>query len=94
MVNSIDRSKELDFSEKACIERYVHYPYFDEENEDPYSVSNLYFEDKILNCIRQNGFIAADLDVFETRSVARRTDILISIKNNKFLYNLLKHGGM
>ena len=59
--------EELDFSEEACIERYVTYAYFDEDAEDSLHIEGIGDDDPIFSGLHIYGRIAADWDIYETR---------------------------
>lgn len=44
--------EELDFSEEACIERYVNFAYFDEDAEDYLHIEGIGDDDPIISGLR------------------------------------------
>ncbi|MBI5847189.1 MAG: hypothetical protein HZB31_04445 [Nitrospirae bacterium] len=59
--------EELDFSEEACIERYVSYAYFNEDVEDHLHIEGIEADDRIISCLQTYGRIAADWVIYGTK---------------------------
>ena len=58
--------EQLDFSEGACIKRYVLFPYFDEDHDDKIRIQGLFHDDRIVYGICNYGFIETDMEIYET----------------------------
>ncbi|MFH1704187.1 MAG: hypothetical protein ABIB41_12330 [Nitrospirota bacterium] len=57
--------EELDFSEEACIKRYVMFPYFDDDCENSVRIEGLSHDDRLVYSICNFGFIEADMEIYE-----------------------------
>lgn len=72
--------EELDFSEEACIERYVTYAYFDEDAEGSLHIEGIGDDDSIIGGLYTYGRIAADWDIYETKQPAAAEEALPQLK--------------
>lgn len=72
--------EELDFSEEACIERYVTYAYFDEDAEDSLHIEGIGDDAPIISVLYTYGRIAADWDIYESRKPAAAEEALPQLK--------------
>lgn len=61
--------EELDFSEEACIERYVSYAYFDDADEHLH-IEGIEDDDPVISGLDTYGRITADWDGYEIRKKA------------------------
>jgi hypothetical protein len=68
--------EELDFSEEACIERFVNFTYFEEDTEDALHIDGIRDDDPIINGLHIYGRIAADWDIYESRKPAADEEAL------------------
>lgn len=59
--------EELDFSEEACIERYVTFACFDEDTETMIHIDGLGCDDPLKYALNTYGSINADWTLYETR---------------------------
>ncbi len=88
MTERYHRSDELDFSEEACIERYVEYPYFDDDCDDDNEPQDTHIKEHFLDYIRQHGYIAADLDLIVMGYTTRGLRIIRTVEKRNGLANL------
>jgi hypothetical protein len=58
--------EELDFSEEACIERYVISPNFDEDRKRRIHLDGLPCDDIVVCTLNSYGYINANWDICET----------------------------
>ena len=72
--------EELDFSEEACIERYVSYAYFEEDVEDSLRIEGIGDDDAIISGFYTYGRIAAVRDIYETKKPAAAEETLPQLK--------------
>ena len=72
--------EELDFSEEACIERYVTYAFFDEDATDSLHIEGIGDDDSIISGLYTYCRIAADWDIYETRKPAAAEEALSQLK--------------
>ena len=73
--------EELDFSEEACIKRYVMFPYFDDDCENSVRIEGLSHDDRILYGLRNYGFIEADGEIYETARAEHENKHILNMYN-------------
>ena len=65
---------ELDFSEEACIQRYVTFAHFDENTEDFLHIEGIEDDEQIISYLQRYGRIAVDWQPYVTRQSAVTED--------------------
>lgn len=61
---------QLNFSEEACIQRYVTFTHFDENGKDYLHIEGIEHDDPIISCLQRYGSIAVDWDTHGTKRSA------------------------